>query len=861
MIMKPTPGDHKHPYTLPLKVPACTAVRRVGAKAARLADMGLHHFPIPDGFVVTTHAFEAFCRHNHLWEKIQTPPYDAALQQVILQAPLPADLEARIDHALKTFACQTFAVRSSAAAEDHSAHSMAGQLDTFLNTPKAHIHEKIKACWASMFSAAVTAYTYKKGVPLSTRMGVIVQEQIQPLLAGVLFTMDPLTQSADHLVLEWVQGLGDKLVSGKVTPRRIFINRQAPGDHPPDHLPPLLAQWLARLSALALKAEKHFDSPLDIEWCLTPSGPTIVQARPITGIQGHDQLLWTNVNMVENFPDALTPFTWSIVDTFYIYYTKHMLKLFGWKDKRLFEARAIVDNLTGIHAGRIYYNLSNWYEAALFLPIGNQLKDLLDSFIGQKVPFRFESGPSNQWQSKGWRRPLQWVLFWIRLFTIFCTAGYHIHHYEKAFYRHRQRWRRSSPYPQRPLLDLLAVLDSIFYDFVHRYYFNPAIVDLLSAIFPGGLKQLTQKWLSQNNRNTDLLCAQLLQGADLKSLQPARMLQTLAKEIAQNPLLQTFLDQKNYPELESRLPAALKALLNDFLMKFGNRCYHDCTMVTPTFEERHDLLWLLVEKYQHATPPSDTQAKQQPRAASPKALKELPLLRRRAFAWVLKQAHRAISLRERSRIIRSLLFGETRQIALAIGHQLTAKGHLADAEEVFYLQWTEIKDLVHGKYQFPETLPALIQLRKQALNDNNQKAPPSFFVRPRSAYFEAPPATQPRNPRHASQLNGIAVSGGIVRARARIITDPINDNRLNPGDILVTRATDPGWTPLFQIAGGLIVERGGMLSHGAIVAREFGIPAVAGIENATTIIQEGQTLIINGDAGRVTLIDPNKEAP
>ncbi len=859
-MMKTRPGNHKRPFTLPLMAPACTAVQRVGAKAARLSEMGLKHFPIPDGFVVTTDAFDAFCRHNQLSQKIQAPAYDTDLEQAILNAPFPADVKAAIDTTLDNYAFEQFAVRSSAAAEDHATHSMAGQLDTFLCTPKARLYEKIKACWASMFGAAVTAYAHKKAFSPSLHMGVIIQEQIHPALAGVLFTMDPLTKSADHLVLEWVEGLGDKLVSGSVTPQRTTINRHATGAHPPNHLPPLLAQWLSELGILALKAEKLFDGPLDIEWCLTPSGPIMLQARPITGIRGDDQVLWTNVNMVENFPDTLTPFTWSIVNTFYIFYTKHMLKLFGWNEKRLFEARAIVDNLTGVHAGRIYYNLSNWYEAALFLPIGNRLKELLDNFIGQNVPFRFEASTANKWQSKGWRRPLQWVMFWIRLFTISCTAGYHIRQYENAFYRHRKRWR-DCPYPHRPLPDLLAVLDTLFYDFVDRYYFNPAIVDLLSAIFPGGLKQLTRKWLSKKHGHTELLSVQLLQGAELKSMQPAKMLQILAEEIAKRPRLQKLLGQKAYLELESCLPDELKSQLNDFLMKFGNRCYNDCTMATPTFEERHDLLWHLVEKYQRATPHSDTQDPHQPpKSGSANVLKELPFLRRRAFAWVLKQALRAISLRERSRIIRSLLFGEIRQIVLAIGLQLVVKGHLSKGEEVFYLQWNEIKDLVYGKYQFPETLSETIQLRKQALIKNNRKDPPGFFVLPRSTYFECPPATRPCHPPNAQRLSGIAVSGGTVQATAKIITDPVNDNRLNPGDILVTRATDPGWTPLFQIVGGLVLEKGGMLSHGAIVAREFGIPAVAGVENATSIIQEGQTLIINGDLGEITLIEKQEEA-
>ena len=308
-------------------------------------------------------------------------------------------------------------------------------------------------------------------------------------------------------------------------------------------------------------------------------------------------MIWTNVNMVENFPDVLAPFSWSIVDTFYIYYTRHMLKLFGWNQKQLFEARSIVNNFTGIQAGRIYYNLSSWYAAAHLLPFGHLLKKLLDSFIGQNVPVGTPVGRTARRTPKRWDRAKQSILCWLRMPVIFCTAGHHIRKYEKQFYTHRSRWRKS-PYDKLSLVELLDVLDRIFHGFVDRYYFNPALVDLLSAIFPGGLKLFIQKWLSRHFDNADLLSVQLMQGVHIKSVEPAEMIQVMANGIASDSGLQRLLNQKDYVRLEACLPDALQALLQQFMFKFGGRCYHDCTMATPTFEERHDLFWQLVEKYQ-----------------------------------------------------------------------------------------------------------------------------------------------------------------------------------------------------------------------------------------------------------------------
>ncbi len=857
MKLKNQSTGKRNPYTLPLESSACLAPQRVGAKAARLAQLSLHAYPVPKGFVITTDAFKDFCSYHQIDITNKDAIDRPALQQDIINAELPAGLALEIERATESFKYPAYAVRSSCAAEDHAAHSMAGQFETFLRTPKASIPDKIKACWASMFAETVTSYAHKKNLPLSTDMGVIIQEQIEPLYAGVLFTMDPLTKSTDHLIVEWVNGLGDTVASGEANPERLYINRYAPSQNLPSDLPSILQESFETLAAYALKAEALFKGPLDIEWCVTAAGPLLLQARPITGIDGHDWVLWTNVNMVENFPNALTPLSWSFVDAFYKFYTRNMLRLFGWSEKKLFAARSIIDNCTGIQGGRIYYNLSNWYEAAQFLPIGDTLTKLLDSFIGQKVPVHFRSSPSNKWRSKGWRSPLHYLKFWIRLGIVVCRAGHHINKYESAFYHHRKKWRQS-PYEELPLHDLLDILDKLFFDFVDRYYFNPAIVDLLSAIFPGSLKRLTDKWLATQFENTELLSVQLMQGVHLKSMAPAEMIQAISKAIAGMPHLQRLLDRAAYADLEKQLSSTLKAQFDEFMLKFGSRCYHDCTMATPTFEERHDLFWDLVKKYQktnHQPSKRKNEVLERAKIASRRANKHLSFFRRLVFLAVRKNAHRAIRLRERSRIIRSLLFGELRQISLAIGNKLVEKAHLLNAEDVFYLQWTEINAIVYGKYQFPETLQSVIELRKEALEKNNIKDPPSFFLRKRSTYFTDRPGPQSHRLKSSSSLKGVAVSGGKVRATAKIITDPVNDNRLLPGDILVAHATDPGWTPLFQIAGGLILEKGGMLSHGAIVAREFGIPAVAGIENATSIIKDGQRLFMDGDSGEVKIIN------
>ncbi|MBW7477205.1 hypothetical protein K0T92_21035 [Paenibacillus oenotherae] len=830
----------------------------VGGKAARLMELHRLHYPVPHGFVLTVPAFQLYCDFNHI--DVLDPDSNRDMQsERIMSGEFPLALREAVDSALLHYAFDQYAVRSSSVAEDGAEHSMAGQFETYLSVVSDDVYDRIQACWSSMFSAAVAAYSEKSDIGHSVQMGVIVQEQKHPQYAGVLFTMNPITKDTDHLIIEWVDGLGDKLVAGEVTPERAIVSRMT-GQIPRQTSDPLLADALSRLVKLALKIEHDYGFPIDIEWCIDGYEVVILQVRPITGLKGRHMVLWTNVNMVENFPSVVTPFTWSIVDQFYQHYTRRMLGLFGWSDRQLSQIRSVVDHTTGIHAGRIYYNLSHWYEGAYLLPIGPLLKTLLDNFIGQYVPFQFEPRSDLPVKSRsGGFKALRYSAFGCQFVKLWATASRRVQQYETDFYAQRQIWR-SDGYEGKSLDHLLQVLDTVMNRFVSRYYDRPAVVDLLAAIFPGGLKLLIKRWVKDAGINTDLAAVHVMQTDDIRSLEPTRLIEEQAAIIGTLPQLQRLLSEGRYEELEGQLQGEALHKFQRFMDEFGGRCYHDCTIVSPTFEERHDLYWQLVHKYQEAAGP---RAASDEHSSSSHDIdwigginRSLSFWKRLAFRFMLRHTHGAIRLREKSRIIRSLLFGEIRQIALEIGKRLVEKGHLGQNDHIFYLRWNEIEELAYGKYQFPETIPQLIALRQEAHKNNEKVDPPGLFMREQGIYYEVKEADSGGNEAHEeSRLVGVAVSGGRIKGRARIIFDPVQDQRLQPGDILVTRSTDPGWTPLFKIAGGLILEKGGMLSHGAIVAREFGIPAITAVEKATVLITDGDLLILNGDTGEIEWIE------
>lgn len=838
-------------YLVPFSDSECAKHARVGGKAARLAEMAQLGFSVPNGCAFTVECFTAFCAHNKLDPQV-SPSENQAMIDRIMAGSFPKDLADQLALLERELPDDQYAVRSSSISEDGSEHSMAGQFDTFLCVAKSDIGEKLKGCWASMYNQAVTAYTEEEGIAFEAKMGVVVQRQLQPAYAGVAFTVDPRTRSGEFIVVEWVEGMGDKLVSGEVTPNIVYLKRT--GGVIPEEVPEAFRPHIPHLIEQALKAEEAFDSPQDVEWAADDNF-YMLQARPITTLNSEEAVIWSNVNMAENFPKPLHPFTWSVVSTFYTYYMVNIMRMMGWKEADLLRVRHYVHNMTGIHGGRIYYNLSNWYEVIHYFPMGKTFSRFLDNYIGQQIPFQYEPKADTAWARDRLKNPFNLAAFWIRLTWLLSRAKSHVSNFEKAFYEHRARWRKGG-YQQGSAVSLFQKIDDLFRNFVDRYYYNQGLADIAVLIFPGLLKRLIKNWFSDLEDSPEVIYIKLLQGLDLKSTEPAEMIEDMAQAIKVEPKLMALLEAEDYTTLESQLPANLRKQMETFMHFFGSRCYNDCMLVSPTFEERHDLYWGLVKTYA-AMERSEHMA---PDTAQVKELcAKLPFFKRLFFKFVLNRAGWAIGLREQGRMIRSLLFGELRSITSELGKRLVKLGFIEDPEDVFYFTMDELDQLVYGKYQLTETIPETIAARKRELEKTFDMDLPECFVLEYGNYFE-PMQRAAAHLGDQSHMVGAPVSRGKITGTARIILDPVNDNRLQPGDILITSTTDPGWTPLFRIAGGLILERGGVLSHGAIVAREFGIPAVVGIENATRIITDGCKISINGNTGEVQIHDEETDS-
>ncbi|HEY1906848.1 MAG TPA: PEP/pyruvate-binding domain-containing protein [Myxococcaceae bacterium] len=845
--------DARSALVVPLEARACVAPAEVGWKAARLARLIQEVTPqagfrVPAGVAVTTAALLEHCARHRI--RIDDEP------EVVAAAIQNGDLSPRLSSELAEAAARLgdgpFAVRSSAIAEDDAGGSMAGLLETHLGVGAAQLGCRLRDCWTSLFSTRAQAYLNRPGASgrrPDLRMGVIVQRQLAPRWAGVLFTVDPTRRSGDTMVVEWVDGLGEALVSGRVSPSRLVLSRRAP--HFPEGLPASLVRALEDLHAQALRAERLFGEPLDLEWCADDQGLHLLQARPVTAFGGTGMSAWSSANVGENYPAALSPFTWSVVDRFRSRYVESLAERLWVTESSRSALRPVFDNLLGVHRGRVHYNLSSWYRMFARLPGATLLRQAFDRYIDQPVPFGGPGGEPDLSSVPAWRIVPALIFRYV-------TLGRSVASFVRRFHRHRRQWRRELELAQSPAA-AGRVLGQIT-GFLDEQWGDAALADFAAMVFPALLQAVARAWLPPDDAAH---APWLLRGIGLKSTEALKLVHALGAWVSTRPELLSLLKAGREAELVAALAGEGRVLWQTFLHEFGGRCYQELLLTSPTFEERPDLAWQLVRGVLAADAP-DPAARETAEAEergrwTRELIGRLPLWKRPLFARLVGDAQRAIAAREEVRLCQGLLYGELRRAALAVGRGLVERGRFDRPEDVFQLEADEVDRLLHGRFLYPETLPALIRSRREAgaAASADSRSLPSCFVLEDGRELEdpmdgAPGASAPHGER---AWRGLGVSPGNVEGNVRVITDPVEQaGLLRPGEVLVARATDPGWTPLFLIASAAVVERGGMLSHAAIVAREVGLPVVVDVAGATSSLRDGERVRVDGNTGLVEIV-------
>ncbi|MEY2880356.1 MAG: hypothetical protein RLZZ15_2736 [Verrucomicrobiota bacterium] len=835
----------------------------LGGKAGALARLGCRGLPIPEWFVVTPAA-----------------------------APMTPALRADIAAAVRATApdARFFAVRSSAIDEDGSEHSFAGQLDSFLFVPPEKIPENVEAVWRSGASERVLAYRRERGLTGPPVLpAVLVQRMIDAEAAGVAFSADPVSGRRGHAVVSAVFGLGSALVSGEadadvftverrgqLVTRTIATKRLAHGAAPGSGegvstetlteergaLPALTDAQAAAVAELARATARHFGRPQDIEWALADGKLWLLQSRPITSLAAlpdpdGELNLWDNANIAESYSGVTTPLTFSFARGIYEAVYREFARMMGVPERRVADERDLFPRMLGLVEGRIYYNLISWYRLLALLPGFAFNRGFMEQMMGVKeglppeVLARLE--PAGRWTRL--RDGVALVGACVGLLRNHFTLPRQI----RGFYARLDEALRA-PDPaladQRPD-ELAAHFRDLERQLMSRWD-APLVNDFFAMIFYGTLRKVTAKWCgdADGTLQNDLLCAE----GGMISAEPAKRVRELAALVAGDAAAIATLTVGTRRAIEAWLAGRpeFRARYEAYLEKFGDRCLEELKLESLTLHDEPLTLLRSVGQFARrfgaaglaAEGGMDVRLRAQAEARVAAALGTRPL-RCLVFNWVLRHARDRVRDRENLRFERTRLFGRVRRIFVELGRRLHAAGRLAEPRDVFFLTVEEVLGFVEGTAATTD-LAALAALRKREFAAFRAKPPPADRFATRGAvhlgntFREEKPGVAPTG----DALNGIGCCPGIVRARARVITDPRNAV-IEAGEILVAPRTDPGWIMLFPSAAGLLVEHGSLLSHSAIVAREMGIPAIVSIAGVTAWARTGEWLEMDGSTGVV----------
>jgi pyruvate,water dikinase len=816
----------------------------LGSKGANLGELSrIEGIRVPRGFCVTTTGFERLIAEvspvRDRLERLRTDDLATAtaiaaeIRRFIVSADIPDDVAAAITDAVTAHGGETpFAVRSSATAEDLLAASSAGQQDSYLNIVGAEsVLQHVRRCWASLFTERAVIYRRGKGVDDGTvRMAVVVQEMVAARAAGVLFTAEPVTSNRRVVSVEATAGLGAALVAGLVNPDVYTVrDNEIIGTRTAREQPVLTDALILELAHLGRRIESYFGSPQDIEWSLADDGFQFVQSRPITALfpvpaaNDEGNHVYVSVGHQQMMTDAIKP-----------------LGISMWQltaARPMFEAgaRLFVDITHELRspAGR---------AAILRLATSDALTgDALQTIIDREfVPPLRDEEPQTVPPAATPLVPMDDPAIVTEL----------IQRNEVSIARLKRDIQSKSG---------LELFDFILRDLqeLKRLLFGRQSMQAIRTAMDASswLNDRLKTWLGETNAADTLtqsapnnvtseMGLALLDLAD--AIRPHREVVAYLQHADEN-----FLDR--LPQVSGGDEA--REAIERYLDLYGMRCAGEIDITRPRWRERPSpLVPLILDHIRNFEPGERIRRFERGRQ---KALeKEHQMLARlRALPGGEEKAEETKRMIDRVRtfagyrefpkyviVSRYLVY---KQALLKEAEHLVRSQVFAEQEDIFYLAFDELRDVTRSCH----VDEGLISRRKDAFQSYQALTPPRVLT----SDGEVITGTYRRDDVPAGALAGLPVSSGTVEGRAAVVLDMAQAN-LEAGAILVTTYTDPGWTPLFVGIAGLVTEVGGLMTHGAVIAREYGLPAVVGVEHATQLIRDGQRIRVNGTQGCVEIL-------
>lgn len=857
-------------------------LKQVGNKAANLwwlAKLGLQ---VPRWFVIPCETFASLIGHYHIdiKERIEKSGeanvQEAFAEQLLSQGRemLTSLVQDQLNTCFNTISL--FSVRSSAVDEDSKHASFAGIMESYLFVHREDLVDKVVRCAANAFSEKALAYRRARRIPfLPLRVAVMVQEMINSEKSGVVFTRDPVSNTNQYVITAGL-GVGEGAVSNRVETDTLWLDpatgevamsqvgtkkskmAMAADSHAGAVVTPIKASNTPVLNAKEIRSlfeaikriEHKFAEPQDIEWAFDASGKIhLLQTRPITSLPHNsaESVVWDNSNIVESYPGVTTPLTYSFARYVYENVMKRTTIGFTLNRKTIEENSAIFETLIGYIDGRIYYNLTNWYSMVSLIPIFAKDKTACNLMLGIKkeIPVATHS-VSASYRSYA-------ALLWK-----FVLRGY----YRRLFYRAFEKLYAEYAdvdFDSCSLSELYATFKKLEASYIRIW---PVTIenDLFLMFFYDLMNRLVKKTSSPDSSHSHP--SNLLSDSNkMESLKPVESILNICNMIHRNLSLTALfsLDAKKVLQALRENPdfKEVHAAIRNHIKKYGDRTLHELKLETKSMRDDPAILIRLIR---HTLSCERTQfSEDNERQNGGDGGAPIPLtIGKRPFKYLIFRRLRnlireSITHRENMRFARTRAYGLVKRIFRAIGLHFCQLGLLDRWDDIFFLAVDEIFSIINGTAVNFDLKHTVRSRRKRFLLQKQSPTPPSrLFTRGVAsiAHRHAYDALETNTAEQGKNLRGIGCSPGQVSGRARIVRNPDPNLKID-GEILVTEMTDPGWVFLMMRAGGMIAERGSILSHSAIIGREMNIPTIVGVKDATKLISDSSRVTIDGSTGEI----------
>ncbi|MFH1183844.1 MAG: PEP/pyruvate-binding domain-containing protein [Chloroflexota bacterium] len=808
-MVQPTVSKSDSPYVLALSDLTPDQVNRVGAKAANLGELLRAGFPVPAGFVLTTQAFERFLREA------------GSSTQELEDATLPPELEASLRRLLAEFGGDPMAVRSSAVAEDLPGASYAGQYETVLDVRGFEgLAGAVRRCWASAFSERVADYQLAKGQDHNGGMAVLVQRMVQADAAGVAFSANPVTGDRGECVVNAVRGLGERLVSGRATPDEWVARGNNVQSRNVSEGAINVSQARAVVE-LARRVESHFGTPQDIEWAITNGEIFLLQARPITALPGASD------QETRAFPHIADPsasdLTWEWDDE---HSAVPMFPLLGdavnpvWTGGSAHRARWL--NIPYVVEYRVVHGYAYYTEHFLEANRDKVVEQVKQAKRAHARVLR------EYWDHEVW-----------------------------PAYSETYEWMRNLPVATAPLSDVAKAWDS----FWER---SPRLMGLhymISTVVHQVLDDLVELYVSLFGGASPSEAMTLLQGSSNELHRATHDLFDLAEAARASTTVTGLILEDADLALTTLMETAegrgFIDRLNAFLRLHGHLGQLSIDIMSPSWaDEPARVLIELRKQWIHKG--EDPEQRRMRIVAQAEALASHARERLRGRPDDQQRFENALALaqsvapfkEDHNYWLDRMLQAHTHRFVMKVGERCVAANVLAAPQDIVFLHIKEVSDALKQ----PRDLRGLVSRRTAHYAQWKSTTPPRYLGKLPEASVSAPAIESNEQPGTGDVVRGMGACAGKVTGPARVVHSTEDFGRVQPGDVLVCASPNPSWVALYAIVAGLVTDSGGVLSHAAVLAREFGVPAVVGTGDATRRLRDGELVEIDGATGRVRLV-------